>query len=170
MGKRKGPKLRSPPKGGRSTSGSASVPKVPPSDPPTPTGSAVVESDTESVAAGSPAPLKESATLQLENEAPNGLEPQSKPAGGPVIAIVADPDTINKEQQNSATKTSVSLPVTPEIALADPELTDEIETEKEVRVSVNSVTDVPKIAETKSSIQLEKEAYNLLIHFLKPLR
>ncbi|CAN7127442.1 unnamed protein product [Brassica rapa subsp. narinosa] len=34
MGKRKGPKLRSPPKGGRSTSGSASVPKVPPSDPP----------------------------------------------------------------------------------------------------------------------------------------
>ncbi|RID49489.1 hypothetical protein BRARA_H00288 [Brassica rapa] len=88
MGKRKGPKLRSPPKEGRSTSGSASVPKVPPSDPPTPTGSVVVESDTESVAAGSPAPLKESTTLQLENEAPNGLEPQSKPAGGPVIAIL----------------------------------------------------------------------------------
>ena len=49
----------------------------------------------------------------------------------PVIAPVADPDTTNKLEGSTKTVNLITELVTPEIALADPELTTEAELEKE---------------------------------------
>lgn len=151
MGKRKGPKHRSPPKGSRSTKVSTSFPKMPPTD-------ASLDSPTGSAAADLPATPKDLSTVQLDNKALTGLDPQSKPSDVPVIAIEADPDTTNEEQHETTTMTPVSKPVTPEIALADPEPTNEAETEKEEQVSENPGTVVPKTSVPNSTAVPENEA------------